>query len=64
MNLITKLLFQVRSFSQIFVFLLIITSLFACDLGVTENITSANAKNPEQSQLSKILYLNLFLKQC
>ena len=35
------------------VFLLIITSLFACDLGVIENTTSANAKNLERSQLNK-----------
>ena len=42
-----------RSVPQIFVFLLIITSLLACDLGVTENTTSANAKNPQQSQLNQ-----------
>ena len=53
MNLITKLFAQIRSFPQIFVFILIITSLFACGLGVTENSTSANAKNPEQSQLNQ-----------
>ena len=52
MNLITKLFSQIRSFPQIFVFILMITSLLACDLGVTENTTSANAKNPEQSQLN------------
>lgn len=53
MNLITKLFSQIRSFPQILVFLLIITSLLACDLNVTENSTSANAKNPQQSQLTQ-----------
>ncbi|MTJ13338.1 hypothetical protein FJR11_12205 [Anabaena sp. UHCC 0187] len=56
MNLITKLVSQMYNnfkFPQILVFGLIITSLFACGLGVTENNTSANAKNPEQSQLNQ-----------
>ena len=55
MNLITKLVSQMYNnfkFPQILVFGLIITSLFACGLDVTENSTSANAKNPEQSQLN------------
>jgi uncharacterized protein YcnI len=30
-----------------------VTSLLGCSLGVTENSTSANAKNPEQSQLNQ-----------
>jgi len=53
MNLFTQLFSQIRSFSQIFVFLLIITSLFGCGLGVTENNTSATAKNTEQSELNQ-----------
>ena len=55
MKLITKVfseMYRNRSFPQVFVFMLIITSLFACGLDVTENSTSANAKNPEQSQLN------------
>ncbi len=53
MNLITKLFSQIRSFPQIFFFILLITSLLACGLNVTENSTSANAKNPEQSRLNQ-----------
>jgi uncharacterized protein YcnI len=53
MNLITQIFSQIRSFPQILVFLLIITSLFACDLGVTENSKSATAKNPQQLQLNQ-----------
>ncbi|BAZ86541.1 hypothetical protein [Dolichospermum compactum] len=54
MNLITKVFLQMsrnRCFPQVFVFIFMITSLFACS--VTENSTSANAKNPQQSQLSQ-----------
>jgi hypothetical protein len=56
MKLITKLFSQMsinRTFPQIFVLVLIITSLFSCSLGVSENSTSANAKNPEQRQLNQ-----------
>ncbi|MTJ10393.1 hypothetical protein FJR04_22395 [Anabaena sp. UHCC 0204] len=56
MKLITKLFSQMsinRSFPQILVVFLIITSLFSCSLGVNENSTSANAKNPEQRRLNQ-----------
>ena len=52
MNVFTKLFSQIRSFPQILVFILMTTSLLACDLGGTGNTISANAKNPQQSQLN------------
>ena len=54
MNLITRIFLQMyrnRCFPQVFVFIFMVTSLFACS--VTENSTSANAKNPQRSQLSQ-----------
>jgi len=42
-------MYRNRYFPQVFAFIFIITSLLACS--VTENSTSANAKNPQQSQL-------------
>ena len=56
MKLISRLFSQMyinRSFPQIFVLVFMVTSLLGCSLGVTENSTSANAKNPEQSQLNQ-----------
>ncbi|ALB43560.1 MAG: hypothetical protein HEQ13_02910 [Dolichospermum sp. DEX189] len=44
-------MYRNRCFPQVFVFIFMITSLFACS--VTENSTSANAKNPQRSQLSQ-----------
>jgi hypothetical protein len=42
-----------RSLPQIFVFIILITTLLACNSDVTKNITSVNAKNPEQSQVQE-----------
>jgi uncharacterized protein YcnI len=53
MNLIIKLVSQIRIFPQIFVLIFIVTSLLACGLDLTANSTPANSKTPEESQLNQ-----------
>lgn len=58
MKLITKQASQMyipRNLPKIFFSIFIITSLLACDLGVSKDSISANAKNPEQSQVQNTL---------
>ncbi|MFM7405926.1 MAG: hypothetical protein ACKO3K_04480 [Cuspidothrix sp.] len=48
-------MYMIRNLPKIFFSIFIISSLLACDLGVSNNSISANAKNPQQSQLQNTL---------